>query len=76
MVVVAARAPSSVLSARQREIAWLVSRGCTNAEIAGMLGCSSHAIKKQVSRVLALLDVSNRTELAAVVAGWPEAARE
>jgi len=58
------------LSARQREIAFLVARGCTNAEIAGMLGCSSHAVKKQVSRVLALLEVSNRAELAALTGKW------
>ncbi|MEO8698405.1 MAG: helix-turn-helix transcriptional regulator [Kofleriaceae bacterium] len=58
------------LTPRQREIAWLVARGCTNAEIAGMLGVSAHAVKKHVSRVLALLDVTNRTELAAISGRW------
>jgi DNA-binding CsgD family transcriptional regulator len=61
------------LSDRQRQIAWLVARGCTNAEIANMLGCTSHAVKKQISRVLGLLDLTNRTELAALTAGWSDA---
>ena len=58
------------LSARQHEIAWLVARGCTNAEIAKMVGRSAHAVKKQVSRLCVLLDVSNRTELAALAPRW------
>ncbi len=62
----------SVLSIRQRQIAWFVARGCTNREIANMLGCTSHAVKKQLSSLFTLLDVSNRTELAAVAARWPD----
>ena len=55
------------LTTRQREVVELVAHGCTNAEIAKMLGVSANAVKKHVSRVLALLDVTNRTELAALV---------
>lgn len=54
------------LTERQREIAWLVARGCTNAEIARMLDCSASTVKAQVSQLLARFDVSNRTELAAL----------
>lgn len=58
------------LTPRQREVAELVAHGCTNAEIAHMLAISPHAVKKHVSRVLAALDVSNRTELAALTGRW------
>ena len=52
---------------RQREVVELVAHGCTNAEIGKMLDISANAVKKHVSRVLALLEVTNRTELAALV---------
>ena len=58
------------LTERQREIAWLVARGCTNAEIARMVGCSARTVKQQLSHLLARFDVSNRTELATVAASW------
>jgi DNA-binding CsgD family transcriptional regulator len=58
------------LTPRQREVAELVVHGCTNPEIANMLSISPNAVKKHVSRVLAALEVSNRTELAAVTARW------
>ena len=58
------------LTERQREIAWLVARGCTNAEIARMVGCSASTVKQQLSHLLARFDVSNRTELATVAASW------
>ena len=57
----------SLLTRRQREVIELVVCGCTNAEIADMLAISANAVKKHVSRVLAILHVSNRTELAAFV---------
>jgi len=58
------------LTPRQREVAELVAHGCTNHEIARMLSISANAVKKHVSRVLAVLDVSNRTELAALTGRW------
>ena len=58
------------LTPRQREVAELVAHGCTNIEIARMLEISANAVKKHVSRVLAVLDVSNRTELAALTGRW------
>lgn len=58
------------LTARQHEIAVLVSRGCTNQEIGRMLAISSNAVKKHVSRVLEVLGVTNRTELAVLASHW------
>jgi DNA-binding CsgD family transcriptional regulator len=58
------------LTPRQREVAELVAHGCTNIEIGRMLKISPNAVKKHVSRVLAVLDVSNRTELAALTGRW------
>jgi len=58
------------LTPRQHEIVVLLTRGCTNPEIAAMLGISVNAVKKHVSRVLVLADASNRTELAAIAAAW------
>jgi DNA-binding CsgD family transcriptional regulator len=58
------------LTARQHEIAVLVSRGCTNQEIGDMLEISANAVKKHVSRALEVLGVSNRTELAALAGRW------
>lgn len=56
------------LTARQREVARLVSRGLTNAGIADALGVTEDAIKKHLKVMMADLDVANRAELA-VVAG-------
>ena len=55
------------LTSRQREVAELVAFGCTNAEIGNMLSISANAVKKHVSRLLDLLDASNRTELASTL---------
>lgn len=60
--------PAVALTTRQREIAELVVHGCTNPEIAQMLAISANAVKKHVSRLLALLEASNRTELASQLA--------
>ena len=58
------------LTPRQQEVAELVAHGCTNQEIASMLAISANAVKKHVSRVLSVLEVSNRTELAALRGRW------
>jgi DNA-binding CsgD family transcriptional regulator len=60
----------NALTPRQREVAELVAHGCTNIEIGNMLAISANAVKKHVSRVLEMLDVSNRTELAALTGRW------
>jgi DNA-binding CsgD family transcriptional regulator len=55
------------LSGRQLEVARLVARGYTNAEVALALAVTPDAVKKHVKHILANLDVANRTELAAMV---------
>ena len=60
------------LTTRQHEVALLVSRGCTNREIADMLAISANAVKKHISRVLDAIGASNRTELAARASQWAE----
>ena len=57
----------AVLTARQRAVAELVTRGLTNAEIARLLGISSHTVKKHLGSLFARFDVSNRTELAGMI---------
>lgn len=54
----------SELTPRQYEVALLVERGATNAEIAGALGISMNTVKKLLKDVFLRLDVQSRTELA------------
>ncbi len=61
---------AAALTARQYEVTVLVARGSTNAEIARLLSISPDAVKKHVSRALLALEVSNRTELAAIAGRW------
>ncbi len=61
---------AAALTARQYEVTVLVARGSTNAEIARLLSISPDAVKKHVSRALVALEVSNRTELAAIAGRW------
>jgi DNA-binding NarL/FixJ family response regulator len=52
------------LTGRQLEILRMLSRGLTNAEIAGVLGIAAGTVKAHVSAIFQALDVSNRTEAA------------
>ena len=56
------------MTPRQKEIAELVARGLTNSEIATALAVSPNTVKKHLKHLFALLDLSNRTELAVLVA--------
>lgn len=56
------------LTARQAEVAELTRAGYTNREMADALGISVHAIKKHLLHLYERLHVSNRTELAALIA--------
>jgi DNA-binding NarL/FixJ family response regulator len=68
-------------SAREREVATLLARGLTTAEIADLLVVSPHTVQDHVKSLLEKLDVSSRQELVArvfleeylpeVVAGTP-----
>ena len=63
----AARAKLDTLSAREREVACLVGRGCANAEIAAELHMSVATVKAHVSRLLVKLEVENRVQVALLV---------
>jgi DNA-binding NarL/FixJ family response regulator len=56
---------SVALAPPERELAGLVAGGLTNADIAAHLGLPSATVKSQVSRLLARLGATNRSELAA-----------
>jgi DNA-binding NarL/FixJ family response regulator len=59
-----APAPSSVLTAREREVLELLATGATNREIAARLHLGPDAIKKHAAAVYRKLGVRNRTEAA------------
>ncbi len=54
-----------MLTAREQEVADLLIRGATNAEIAARLFVSEAAVKKHVNAMLHKTGLSNRTQLAA-----------
>jgi DNA-binding NarL/FixJ family response regulator len=62
-----ARARLNALSAREREVAEAVGRGCSNAEIAAALHMSVATVKAHVSRLLVKLEVENRVQVALLV---------
>jgi DNA-binding NarL/FixJ family response regulator len=62
----AARAPNSDLSSREKEVLSLLVKGQSNKEIAGTLGITEATVKCHVSVILMRLDVGDRTQ--AVVA--------
>ncbi|HEX6345642.1 response regulator transcription factor [Umezawaea sp.] len=55
------------LTAREREVAVAVGGGLSNAEISKALVLSESTVKVHVGRVMAKLEVSNRTQVAIVV---------
>ncbi len=59
-----ARARLAELTDREREVVAAIGRGLTNTEIAAELYVSVATVKAQVSRVLSVLDVANRTQVA------------
>jgi DNA-binding NarL/FixJ family response regulator len=63
----AARARLETLSAREREVALAVGRGCANAEIAAELHMSVATVKAHVSRLLVKLEADNRVQVALLV---------
>ena len=59
----AARERLGLLSPREREVAELVAQGLTNAEIAQRLVLAPDSVKKNVTRILAKLDLRDRVQL-------------
>jgi DNA-binding NarL/FixJ family response regulator len=62
-----ARSRLAVLTEREREVAILVGRGHSNAEIGTELGMSLPTVKGHVSRLLSKLDLNNRVQIALLV---------
>jgi TolB-like protein len=54
------------LSTRQREILELIAKGLTNEDIGGVLSISPATVRTHMTALLAKLDVTNRTEAAAL----------
>ena len=52
------------LSPRQREVAWAVARGLSNAQIASELGLTEGTVKAYLKDIFRNVGVSNRTQLA------------
>jgi len=68
----ALRTPPGGLTPRQREVAALVSEGCTNREIAARLGIAERSAEGHVERILLRLGLQSRAQLSA----WFVAQRE
>lgn len=58
----------SLLTARQLDILRLISRGLSNAEIAGQLSLSEHTVKRHVANLLTRLGLKSRAAAAAQAA--------
>ena len=56
------------LTERERDVACLVARGCTDREIASILGIGFATVRTHLNRALRKQGCSNRTELAAKIA--------
>jgi len=62
------------LTPRLREVADLVGQGATNSAVARRTGLTLDTVKKYVSQILAQTGCRNRTELALLTVGRPDAA--
>lgn len=63
----AARSRLALLAEREREVAWEVGQGRSNAEIARKLHLAVPTVKAHVSRILTRLDLNNRVQVALLV---------
>lgn len=62
-----ARAALARLSPREHDVAVAVGQGQSNAEIAAALLMSMATVKAHISRILAKLDLNNRTQVALLI---------
>lgn len=56
--------PQDALTARQRDVLWLLAEGKSNKVIARQLGMSENTVRNHVAAILARLAVDNRLEAA------------
>jgi DNA-binding CsgD family transcriptional regulator len=61
----------SGLTSREADVAELVGRGATNAEIACSLNVTESTVKTHLTRIFAKVGVRSRTQLAIVIGGDP-----
>ncbi len=59
----------AVLSPREREIVWMVSKGHTNLAIADVLGISTSTVSTYLRRIFTKLRVKSRAAMVAYVLG-------
>ncbi len=64
----------SVLTARERQVMELISKGCHNREIAGTLGISPRTVEVHKARVMEKLQVQSVPELVRIVLRAPPGA--
>ncbi|WP_020500370.1 response regulator [Sciscionella marina] len=62
-----AREALRALSAREREVAFAIAEGVSNAEIAATLYMSVATVKAHITQILTKLEVGNRTQIALLV---------
>lgn len=60
------------LTPRQRDVAQLAARGYTNSDIGARLELSENTVKKHLKDIFDLLEIANRTELAARLSKSPQ----
>jgi DNA-binding NarL/FixJ family response regulator len=58
----AERRASGELTQREKEVLQLLTRGLTNREIAGVLGCAEFTVKTHLQHIFTKLEVADRTE--------------
>lgn len=59
----------SELTPREREVANLIARGCTNPQIANELTITRETVKSHVSNILSKLGVPSRTDVRLIITG-------
>ncbi|MBL9016998.1 MAG: helix-turn-helix transcriptional regulator [Myxococcales bacterium] len=62
-----ARSPLEVLTAAERQVALLVTRGLSNAAIARQRRCAVRTVANQLQAIYRKLGIGSRAELAALV---------
>lgn len=67
-------APDGALTTREREVATLVARGSSNADIAQALAMSQATVKTHLTKIYAKVGVRTRTQLAVVLGAGRTAA--